>query len=340
MIARRQHSHITNKTFKVDDILNDYGAFCLPHKKGRLKWFKECFPTFLAGADPENGNTFKEFDYFNYLMAARKKLGSSKATDSAIKVMHDDLKVCKDIEVNGLKKPLDMVVMNRQYVLNRGYRRLFTLKHLGHTTVPCRVFKDKGFFDKLKPATSVEPCGLVDAVAMKQFQKESDKGTDKYWLHNYTPLYSRHLSELNPTKVLELGVKGGASLRLWSKVFPEAHIYGVDITKREEFKGFTIFEGDQADPVLLREVSAAGPYNLIVDDASHSPVKTHASFLGLWDSVASGGWYVIEDLHLNYRGDKVGRTMRKMKSLIDDMNRECNIRAMHFYYNICFIQKT
>jgi hypothetical protein len=344
MRARKQHSHVVGKVLKVQDVLENYESFCLTRKRSRLRWFRECFPIFLDFIDETNTydpEKFKGFDYFNYLLANRRNMSERSAIRGALNTMKVDLETWRDIKANGMKKPLDMFVVNGEYILNRGYRRIFMAKKLGYENLACRVFKSKEYFDKLKSGIETKPAGFVDAAAMQQFQTELEKSTDKYWVHEYTKLYSRHLSTLNPNKILEVGVKYTPSLRLWAELFPEAELYGVDIEEFPEHRGFNIFYGSQDDKEFMSRVAKNGPFDLVIDDASHHPVKTVKTLSYLWGSVASGGWYVIEDLYRNYiHTGRAGETMTKLKSMIDDMNRTCDIKSMHFYYNICFIQKT
>ena len=75
-----------------------------------------------------------------------------------------------------------------------------------------------------------------------------------------------------------------------------------------------------------------------MDDGLHHPKETQEAFKTLWDSVAPGGWYVIEDLYGQYKWGE-SNTINMLKDMIDDMNIKCNIKSMSFYYNICFIEK-
>jgi hypothetical protein len=89
-------------------------------------------------------------------------------------------------------------------------------------------------------------------------------------LHLYAQAFS--LMPRKPTRILEIGVKGGASLELWKSLFPEAHIVGANI---EPFfqalsEGITVVEADQSKPETIAALGERfGPFDVVVDDGSH-----------------------------------------------------------------------
>lgn len=53
---------------------------------------------------------------------------------------------------------------------------------------------------------------------------------------------------------------------------------------------------DQADEAGLTSLALlAGGFDIVIDDASHDPSKTDASYHMLWPYVKPGGLYVVED---------------------------------------------
>jgi hypothetical protein len=139
-------------------------------------------------------------------------------------------------------------------------------------------------------------------------------GTDKSSAgHGYTKWYRQHLEHMRdePLTLLELGVgghedpaKGGASLRMWRQYLPNARgIVGLDLEKKDFFiDGVVIYQGSQADPEIIEHVGLAeGPFDVIVDDASHVSSLTIKSFKLLYPHLNPGGLYVVEDLHSSYQ---------------------------------------
>ncbi len=118
---------------------------------------------------------------------------------------------------------------------------------------------------------------------------------------HYWPLYMNYLRQRSVRSIMELGVSYGRSLEIWMGWFPGASVVGVDISPTAESLALSgdrckIVEADQCSPSLLE----LGKFDLIIDDASHSPHKQDESLLLLWPSLNPGGLYVIEDLETSY----------------------------------------
>jgi hypothetical protein len=282
------------------------------------------------------------------LNPADKNPLTPKGRRHVLALMRDVEKLYHDIKANGMRNPLDMWREgDNKLVLNRGGRRLEILHILGQKRVPIRLFKTKNAYWTHIPDKQIVEDDTIHSIAMHQFMKLQERATDKYWVHGYTRLYDRHIGYLRPMakKILEIGVFRGASLLLWKHAFPKAQIYGVEKRTKvwQDFlakqKRVKVFVGRQEDVEFLkREVIPNGTYDVIIDDGLHHPKETQESFKALWGSVSVGGWYVIEDLFGQYKW-KESNTINMLKGMIDEMNLKGEIRSMHFYYNICFIQK-
>ena len=167
-------------------------------------------------------------------------------------------------------------------------------------------------------------------------------GSDKAE-HGYCPFYEDLLATRRPepVRVLELGVGGfdrpddptwgGASLRMWKDYFAHGTVWGLDILDKSGVAEdrVTVVRGGQADADLLQRLSLQdGPFDLIVDDASHLPSLTIASFEILFPLLAPGGVYVIEDVATSYWPLWGGRlrpgsgrsTMGLVKARLDGLN--------------------
>ena len=139
------------------------------------------------------------------------------------------------------------------------------------------------------------------------FQKGREGG--KYvtkWMH-YFPVYERELARLreSPISFLEIGVFQGGSLPMWKGFFSEnSRLTFVDIDpacKAHEIDGTKVEIGNQADPEFLDYLGKEyGPFDAILDDGSHISEHQIASFKGLWQHLADGGLYMVEDTHTSY----------------------------------------
>ena len=157
------------------------------------------------------------------------------------------------------------------------------------------------------PASAAPPAAArptLDALGLKH-------GTDKASNHhNYLGFYERFLRDMRDDhmRVLEIGVHGGASVRMWEEFFPNATIVGVDIDPtclRHASGRISIELLDQSDlAALARLIRGYAPFGLIVDDGSHVWAHQITSLRTLYPHVQPGGTYVLEDLDTSY-GDYV-----------------------------------
>jgi len=126
--------------------------------------------------------------------------------------------------------------------------------------------------------------------------------TDKSTItHHYLDNYEKYFSAWRdrPLTLLEIGVAGGASIRMWREYFPNAKVYGID--NNPDCAGDGIFIGSQDNLGFLDNVICeTGPPDIIIDDGSHHGPKTIETFRHLFPKMAAGGWYVVEDTHCFY----------------------------------------
>lgn len=149
--------------------------------------------------------------------------------------------------------------------------------------------------------------------------------TDKYIL-GYVPYYEKLIKELPMTEgnMMEIGVMKGHSLQMWAELLPNHKIYGIDFVdmyeydyhpriirdfynmailedgeeftthpeydKREGYKpkskGINSFKKDYRDTM----------FDFIVEDASHLIPDQKLCLKHMFEKVAPGGAYIIEDL--------------------------------------------
>lgn len=213
----------------------------------------------------------------------------------------------------------------------------------------------------------------------------TDKGP-KY--HHYTKWYKQYFEMLRHDKItiLELGWgghedpnKGGASAQMWSDYFPNGTVVCIDIEEKVITKahdGINFRQGSQADPEFISQlVEEFGPFDIIIDDASHLSSLTIKSFELLWPHLRKNGLYFVEDTHGAYHeqfygkdeanfdpdsppvGDKTDQTMMQfLRRLADDVNfqgrgdndldlypakywRGYDAEWVHFYFNLCAVKR-
>ena len=158
-------------------------------------------------------------------------------------------------------------------------------------------------------------------------------GTDKSSeIHNYCDKYAKYLpfERYDNLNIVEIGVLDGKSLLTWKEYFYRSNILGIDINpdcKKYEESRISIEIGSQDDNVFLLDVMRQyGPFDMILDDGSHMNEHVIYSFTHLWQSVKSGGVYVIEDVGTSYWDEwgggylKNNTSMEYFKRLSDDIN--------------------
>lgn len=138
----------------------------------------------------------------------------------------------------------------------------------------------------------------LEALAIKY-------GTDKLG-HGYIPFYEKYLPK-EPKRILEIGVKEGRSLAMWSEYFPNAKVYGLDLFGETTLSDVQLFidmhikgecqntilvKGNQCDWRVLEELRKID-FDVIIDDGSHNSRDQMMTFFGLFN----GKHYFIEDLH-------------------------------------------
>jgi hypothetical protein len=203
------------------------------------------------------------------------------------------------------------------------------------------------------------------------------QGTDKHDADHsfsgvsYLDVYEQYLLPLRDAEIalLEIGVKDGASLRMWKSFFPRAEIFGIDIDPRcktMEQERIRIATGSQDDEQFLAGCFGGNPlFHVIIDDGSHINRMTLASFQCLFPHrLHSGGLYIIEDLRCSYDKLQTQFDVRKnwpgmryndpaakldndrkdmddqfLKILFDLDHRKGQIQFMHFWSNMCVIKR-
>jgi len=181
-------------------------------------------------------------------------------------------------------------------------------------------------------------------------------GTDKV-THGYLPIYDTYLDEIRPLakKVLEIGIAGGASLRMWQDYFPPAVVVGVDHNRdycNVEGERIRCICGDATRPDTWDRIrdSFGGDFDLLVDDGFHTTADIITAFGFAFPLVRSGGLYVVEDVGTSYDplyqrdNHHVGgikNAVEFFKMFVDDINtnEKSRYESIHFHKSLIIIRK-
>jgi hypothetical protein len=138
----------------------------------------------------------------------------------------------------------------------------------------------------------------------------TDKGTVSGTGHGYSLVYDllfaeRRLEQLNfceiglciggpevTTGSIDRTVKDLPSIKMWQEYFPNAKLYGVDISDFAAFENerFKFIRADAGDEKQLQKVVDLGvSFDVIIDDASHASFHQQRTFLSLFPTLRSGG---------------------------------------------------
>jgi len=196
----------------------------------------------------------------------------------------------------------------------------------------CSLLPQKGKRRKTS-ATAASSAWDVFGADEREFVKLASPCTDKTTWHKYQHMYARMLyqfkhsaasaTEAKPFKMLEIGlgcnmrcVAGG--FRLFRDYLPNVQYHAFESNYSLCRSGFRrsglsgsegkyldahVCEGSSENPADLDKCAKRfGPFDLIVDDASHMQAHIIAAFTHLFPSehLKRGGVYVIEDLQVGY----------------------------------------
>ena len=140
-------------------------------------------------------------------------------------------------------------------------------------------------------------------------------GGDRMIHHNYSTIYEKYLNRFISKNInlsiIECGILMGTGLGVWSKLFPQATLVGMDIdlshilSNMEELKKRGAFmskkpiliEFDQFKPSTISLQNAVGDlkFNILIDDGFHSDETILNTFSALQPFFAEDFVYFAED---------------------------------------------
>jgi len=136
--------------------------------------------------------------------------------------------------------------------------------------------------------------------------------SDKNSAHSYLPLYDTLLEPIKESaiSVLEIGIgggpkkKGGGSLLMWRKYFPNAKIYGIDISSKKvvldevinDDKVILYNETNAYDKMFVKNNLEDIKFDYMLDDGPHT-LESMEDFIKLYTPLMSkNGILIIEDI--------------------------------------------
>jgi glycosyltransferase involved in cell wall biosynthesis/ribosomal protein L40E len=378
--VKSPHHHNACKAVRVsvDALWSHRRSISEPAKVHRLDIFWSAFGEFVDSVLA--GKPDYDCRYKQYLISHLRRGSVRIPTRQELRIVKGKMKkaaaLVLDIRDHGLRSPLEFYEHEGRLILWKGYRRLVILQRLG-------VIQGKRAIGRLlgdaRSAMILSPqyhlhrmtppeAGPIQKLMEEQYVIHRGNATDKHWVHNYHVHYDRHIGPIRKRarKVLECGLAHGSSLAIWRDYFPErTRVVGFDCDP-ERWKKFAgdlpntaVYIGDERNEKDVQSLIAAGPYDLIVDDASHAPEDQRRLFDWLWPSVRPFGWYVIEDIHRSFDPGRRGDLIDHIDPTVNEVNRvnegpsaRCvpvaledrlygvrDIREIHWYHNIVFIQR-
>lgn len=119
------------------------------------------------------------------------------------------------------------------------------------------------------------------------------EGSDKTTVHTYGKFYDDLIADLQPRKVLEIGVFRGASIRAWRHLPNPVEIVGID---RNACPGIPVIRCVAPDFAPALTALQSQEFDLIIDDGSHQLPHQLAAVEQLRQLLRLGGVFVVEDL--------------------------------------------
>lgn len=155
--------------------------------------------------------------------------------------------------------------------------------------------------------------------------------------HSYGDVYAEVFEKFDRNaeiNILELGVQRGGSLFAWKEFFPNANVYGVDISdsRLDKYKTdprILFFKEDLKDAT---KYFAEGTFDIIIDDSDHFDGTIAWIIKNYWKFLKPKGIMVIEDIQIvdRYTATIEEAVTRLIEYLVLKLNRKVSINIDHF----------
>lgn len=129
--------------------------------------------------------------------------------------------------------------------------------------------------------------------------------TDKTWIQpdglSYLVYYERYMRERRlHIRLLEIGVRDGASLKTWNEYFSDSSFVGIDIdpscNRLTEYQNIEVIVQDAKNPQLVEALRSGAQFDYIIDDGSHLYSDIVRCLELYFPLLKPDGTFIIEDL--------------------------------------------
>jgi len=137
-------------------------------------------------------------------------------------------------------------------------------------------------------------------------RKRPNESKSRGFGHNYLVKYELFLEKYQAGDIicmLELGAGPdwniGASAKVWREYYRDIDLHVADIKQTAlsiQDDSTTVHVGDLGELQFLNKLAEVGPFDVILDDASHQWSHQISCFLQLFSTLKKGGVYIIEDI--------------------------------------------
>jgi len=173
---------------------------------------------------------------------------------------------------------------------------------------------------------------LLDLYRSNPSWYNTDKETSHCYISEvYDDLFSKYKHN---SKLLEIGVQEGHSIKLWSDYFQNSTIFGVEIDKNKieiplEGHNYKIFIEDAYSRDFFNSVSEK--FDIIIDDGPHSVESQKFALENYYNLLNDDGVLIIEDIAgiesayylSNYAKNYTIYDLRSVKKRPDDIIMVC-----------------
>ena len=131
------------------------------------------------------------------------------------------------------------------------------------------------------------------ATLYENYKADCDKGRAHTYITEYEELLAPYRE--TATRVLEIGVRWGASISRWKDYFTKAEIVGMDIDLERMYPKYrredvTLVEGD------CSTMTVEGMFDIVIDDGPHDIDNQVNTLHQYYPKLNSGGMIIIEDI--------------------------------------------